>query len=63
VLVSLWRVDDQAAVELMTGFYQGFLHQGLTASDALGRAQLAVRADPRWQRPYYWAGFVLQGQW
>jgi CHAT domain-containing protein len=63
VLVSLWRVDDQAAVELMTGFYQGFLHQGLTASEALGRAQLAVRADPRWQRPYFWAGFVLQGQW
>lgn len=61
VLVSLWRVDDQAAVDLMKHFYRGFLRQGLPAAEALRRAQLALRADPRWSRPFYWAGFVLQG--
>jgi len=63
VVVSLWRVDDAAAVELMTRFYRGLLQEGLPAADALRRAQLSMRADSRWQRPFYWAGFVLQGEW
>jgi CHAT domain-containing protein/tetratricopeptide (TPR) repeat protein len=63
VVVSLWRVDDQAAVELMSRFYQALLREGLPASEALRRAQLSMRGEPRWQRPFYWAGFVLQGEW
>jgi CHAT domain-containing protein len=62
VLASLWRVDDQAAVDLMTAFYRGYLDDGLSPAESLRRAQLAVRADPRWQRPFFWAGFVLQGR-
>jgi CHAT domain-containing protein/Tfp pilus assembly protein PilF len=62
VLASLWRVDDQAAVDLMTTFYRGYLDDGLSPAESLRRAQLAVRADPRWQRPFFWAGFVLQGR-
>jgi CHAT domain-containing protein/Tfp pilus assembly protein PilF len=62
LLVSLWRVDDRAAPELMDRFYQGFLNEGLEPAEALRRAQLALRQDPRWQRPYFWAGWVLQGE-
>lgn len=61
VVASLWRVDDEAAAELMRRFYQGFLRRGLPAAESLRRAQLAIRAERRWRRPYYWAGFVLEG--
>ncbi len=61
VVVSLWRVDDQAAAELMRRFYKGFLDEGLPAAEALRRAQLAIRSQARWRRAYYWAGFVLEG--
>lgn len=63
VLVSLWNVDDQASVELMERFYRGVLREGLSPAAALQRAQDAVRRETRWRAPYYWAGFVLEGDW
>jgi CHAT domain-containing protein len=30
---------------------------------ALARAQASMAREPRWRAPYYWAGFVLQGEW
>jgi hypothetical protein len=36
-------------------------HRAPAAS--LRAAQHAVRTDPRWSAPYYWAGFVIQGEW
>jgi len=62
VLVSLWRVDDRATSELMDRFY-GALFDGRSAAAALRQAQLDLRAEPAWSAPYYWAGFVLQGDW
>jgi CHAT domain-containing protein len=61
VLVSLWDVDDPATAALMAHFYRAL--QTLPPGAALQAAQAAVRADPAWQEPYYWAGFVLQGDW
>ncbi|MFP3941722.1 MAG: CHAT domain-containing protein, partial [Thermoanaerobaculia bacterium] len=61
MVVSLWPVDDRAAVELMARFYDGYLGRGLDAGEALRRARLSLLRDPRWSRPYYWAGFTLQG--
>jgi CHAT domain-containing protein/Tfp pilus assembly protein PilF len=63
VVASLWRVPDQATAELMKQFYRGMLLQGLTPAAALRAAQIAVRKEPRWAAPYYWAAFVLQGEW
>ena len=62
VLVSLWDVDDAATAALMAEFYRGLLGpQKLLPAMALRRAQLKLRSQPRWSHPYYWAGFVLQG--
>ncbi|HEY6805285.1 MAG TPA: CHAT domain-containing protein [Pyrinomonadaceae bacterium] len=63
VLVSLWDVQDQATARLMTAFYQGLLgpKQSNTAA-ALREAQIAIWREERWHAPYYWAGFVLQGE-
>ncbi|HSS52419.1 MAG TPA: CHAT domain-containing protein, partial [Thermoanaerobaculia bacterium] len=63
VVASLWRVEDQATAELMSRFYHGLLAEGLSPSAALRQAQLAIRGDKRWRSPYFWSGFVLQGDW
>ncbi len=64
VLASLWQVNDDATAELMKRFYQNMLgEQKLQPAAALRAAQLEIRRDPRWQSPYYWAAFVLQGDW
>ncbi len=63
VVASLWKVDDEATAALMKHFYAGMFEQGLSPAAALRQAQLAVRREKRWQEPYYWAGFVIQGQY
>lgn len=63
VLVSLWQVEDESAAALMTEFYRHLLVDRRSPGQALREAQLAIRAQPRWRAPRYWAGFVLQGDW
>jgi CHAT domain-containing protein len=62
-VASLWQVSDLATAELMTRFYAGMLRQRLPAAAALRRAQIEMAKDPRWASPYFWAGFILQGDW
>jgi tetratricopeptide (TPR) repeat protein len=63
VIVSLWDVDDQATALLMERFYRELLGGHRSPAAALRAAQLALRADPSWASPYFWAGFELQGDW
>ena len=60
ILMSLWEVDDEATQLLMTRFYKG-LTEGLSKTDALKKAQDAVRANKGrdFSSPYYWAAFIL----
>jgi len=63
VVASLWAVDDSATAELMTRFYRGLLRDRLPAAAALRAAQRELASHPQWAAPYFWAGFVLQGDW
>jgi CHAT domain-containing protein len=63
VVASLWQVDDLATAKLMQRFYQGMLKDGLTPSAALRVAQLELAKQKRWASPYFWAAFVIQGEW
>ncbi|MBO0857216.1 MAG: CHAT domain-containing protein [Chloracidobacterium sp.] len=63
VVASLWQVDDQATSELMRRFYRGMLKEGLPPAAALRKAQIEMSGISRWSSPYYWAGFVIQGEW
>lgn len=63
VVASLWKVDSEASYELMSHFYRGMLADGQPPAAALRSAQLAMRRSRRWKSPFYWAGFVLQGEW
>lgn len=63
VIASLWNVDDAATSELMGRFYKAMFVDGLSPASALRRAQLQMSEQERWKNPYYWAGFVFQGDW
>lgn len=64
VIASLWKVDDAATAELMRRFYAALLGPARpTAADALARAERSLAREKRWAHPYYWSGFVLQGEW
>jgi len=63
VVASLWKVDDEATAELMKRFYQQMLQEHQPPAKALRLAQLDIMKQKRWQAPYFWAAFVLQGEW
>jgi CHAT domain-containing protein/Tfp pilus assembly protein PilF len=59
-IVSLWKVADTAAQELMVDYYQRLL-KGEGRSGALRAAQEAMMVNPARQHPCYWAAFILIG--
>jgi CHAT domain-containing protein len=63
IAASLWQVDDLATAELMKRFYTGMLKDGLRPAAALRTAQLGLLKQKRYGAPFYWAAFVLQGEW
>jgi len=63
VVASLWKVDDRATAELMTRFYAAMLKDNLPPAAALRVAKESLRQEKRWSAPYYWAAFVLQGEY
>jgi CHAT domain-containing protein len=64
VVASLWTVSDTPTAQLMAQFYREMLKNGQTSpAAALRLAQLSMLKDKRWESPYFWSGFVLQGEW
>ncbi len=67
VLATLWKVDDEKTASLMKAFYARLLDQNgdwrMTATAALRAAQIEMRSQSASSPPYYWAGFVLQGEY
>jgi CHAT domain-containing protein/uncharacterized protein HemY len=65
-LATLWQVNDEATAFFMERFY-AILRQNpeLTKAQALQKAQLELQreSDRDWQIPYFWAGYVLVGNW
>jgi CHAT domain-containing protein/tetratricopeptide (TPR) repeat protein len=64
--VSLWSVADKSTAELMTDFYRRLLTptpNPLAPSSAMRDAQLAMINGKKYSAPFYWAPFVLVGEW
>ncbi len=64
LVMSLWRVEDQATAQMMDRFYQGLL-DGQRKPAALRQAQLALlQGDEgyRCRHPFFWAPFFLVGE-
>ncbi|HEU4836187.1 MAG TPA: CHAT domain-containing tetratricopeptide repeat protein, partial [Pyrinomonadaceae bacterium] len=63
VIVSLWNVNDKATAALMQRLYTGMLRNNKTPAAALRAAQIEMWRTRQWQSPYFWAPFVMQGEW
>ncbi|UZQ55904.1 CHAT domain-containing protein [Trichothermofontia sichuanensis B231] len=62
-IASLWLVSDEATSLMMRRLYQELAHRQQTKVAALRQAQLSVLQDERFRSPYYWAAFILVGNW
>lgn len=63
VCVSLWSVADDPTAELMTRFYRHLIVDCLDKAEALRRAKRELIEEGRWTEPFFWAPFVLSGDW
>jgi CHAT domain-containing protein len=63
VVASLWRIEDLGTSELMKRFYQHLAKDRMSPHLALRQAQVDMLRSRRWRSPYFWAGFVIQGEW
>jgi CHAT domain-containing protein len=61
MIASLWSVDDDATVELMTAFYTALVKDQKPFGRALTEAKRRLVGTRKWRHPYYWAPFVLVG--
>jgi CHAT domain-containing protein/predicted negative regulator of RcsB-dependent stress response len=61
--VSLWSVADKSTADLMTDFYGRLLKGDTSSSGALRAAQLSMISGKKYSAPFYWAPFVLVGDW
>ena len=61
ILMSLWKVDDEATCLLMTEFYKNWVGGKKTKREALELAKQTVRShkEKGWDDPKYWAAFIL----
>jgi CHAT domain-containing protein/tetratricopeptide (TPR) repeat protein len=63
VLVSLWSVSDVSTSVLMRDFYKNLTEKKLSKTDALRNAQLTMLGNEKFAHPFYWAPFVIIGDW
>lgn len=62
VVASFWSVADDSTRTLMVEFYKQ-LKEGKPLALALNGAQLSLLKNPKFSHPFYWAPFVLIGDW
>lgn len=62
-IASLWKLSDDSAPLLMQRFYEELGKGTVTKAEALRRSQLALLADPKFSKPFYWSSVVLIGNW
>ncbi len=58
---SLWTVSEKSTALLMTSFYQLWREKGIPPAQALAQAQKELRAQEKFQHPFYWATFYMTG--
>jgi CHAT domain-containing protein len=62
-LATLWSINDRATTQLMSNFYDRLSDQHLTKAQAVRQAQLSILHSPGYEHPFYWAAYVLLGNW
>lgn len=62
-LGTLWPVEDNAATLIMQRFYAGLIESRLGRAEALRRAQVEASRHAVFGHPFYWAPFIVVGNW
>jgi CHAT domain-containing protein len=58
---GLWQVPDEATMEMVDVFYKNV--KTMSRSEALRQAQATISKNPKYQHPFFWAAFVMYGDW
>ena len=67
VVVSQWKVDSASTTQLMVAFHRTIAAASQRPgpipgkAEALRKAQLELIQIPKYQHPFYWAGFEMLG--
>ncbi|MCC3468541.1 MAG: CHAT domain-containing protein [Microcoleus sp. PH2017_06_SFM_O_A] len=62
-VATLWQVNDESTAIFMTEFYRQLGGSKASKAEALRNAQLTLLQNEEYQNPYFWAPFVLVGNW
>ncbi|SEM80672.1 CHAT domain-containing tetratricopeptide repeat protein [Nitrosomonas marina] len=62
-VMSLWKIDDRATVDLMAGYYDRLINDREGRSEAMRNTQLEILDGRDHNHPFYWAGFIVSGNW
>ena len=60
---TLWQVNDESTAIFMAEFYRQLALPKSTKAEALRNAQLTLLNNPLYKNPYFWAPFILVGNW
>ncbi|MCB2196648.1 MAG: CHAT domain-containing protein [Bacteroidetes bacterium] len=62
IIMTLWSVEDNSGVQLMTSFYK-YLLEGKTKSEAIQQSKIDFiqHSDQLKAHPYFWSGYVVIG--
>ncbi|WP_228060945.1 CHAT domain-containing protein [Coleofasciculus sp. LEGE 07092] len=62
-VATLWSVNDESTAKAMVEFYRHLIQSDGNRAEALRQAQLFLLKQEQYEHPYYWAPFVLIGNW
>jgi CHAT domain-containing protein len=62
-LATLWLINDGSTAIFMAALYHQLTVAHVPKAEAVRQAQLQLLANPQFQHPFYWAPFVLIGNW
>jgi len=62
-LATLWAVKDESTAKFMVEFYRQLNNKGISKAEALRQTQITFLKDKNLTHPFYWAPFILVGNW
>jgi CHAT domain-containing protein/lipopolysaccharide biosynthesis regulator YciM len=62
-LATLWQINDESTAIFMEAFYHELVQKGVSKAEALSNAQRHLFKNANFRHPYYWAPYVLLGNW
>ncbi|MBF2026679.1 MAG: CHAT domain-containing protein [Oscillatoriales cyanobacterium C42_A2020_001] len=62
-LATLWAVNDDSTAAFIAAFYKALSQPNISKAQAVQEAQLSLLRSPEFKHPFYWAPFILVGNW